>query len=85
MDLNISVSCSSNGLIKIIKLIFIQPGNPQQNAYIERYHRTVRYDRLSQYLFESIAEVQLHATEWLWTYNSDYLNSAILNTQSGIS
>jgi putative transposase len=60
-----------------IQLIFIQPGNPQQNAYIERYNRTVRYDWLSQYLFESIAEVQLHATQWLWTYNNERPNTAI--------
>ncbi|CDZ75801.1 putative transposase OrfB [Legionella massiliensis] len=60
-----------------IRLVFIQPGNPQQNAYIERYNRTVRYDWLSQYLFESIAEVQLHATQWLWTYNNERPNTAI--------
>ena len=28
---------------------YIQPGKPQQNAYVERLHRTVRYEWLSQY------------------------------------
>lgn len=60
-----------------IKLEFIQPGKPQQNAYIERYNRTVRYDWLSQYLFNSIAEVQEYATAWLWTYNNERPNMAI--------
>ena len=55
-----------------IKLVFIQPGKPQQNAYIERYNRTVRYDWLGQYLFDSIDEVQGHATRWLWTYNNEW-------------
>ncbi len=46
-----------------IKLDFIQPDNPQQNAYIERYNRVV------QYLWTEIAEVQDYATSWLWHYN----------------
>lgn len=37
-----------------IKLDYIQPGNPQQNAFIERYNRTVRYDWLNRYLWETI-------------------------------
>lgn len=60
-----------------IQLNFIQPGNPQQNAYVERYNRTVRYDWLAQYLFESISEVQAFATNWLWTYNHERPNMAL--------
>ena len=60
-----------------IRLDFIQPGNPQQNAYIERYNRTVRYDWLAQHLFNSIEEVQLSATRWLWIYNHERPNMAI--------
>ncbi len=60
-----------------INILFIQPGNPQQNAYIERYNRTVRYDWLNQYLFSNIAEVQEFATSWLWSYNNERPNMAI--------
>jgi putative transposase len=47
-----------------ITLPFIKPGNPWQNAYVERYNRTVRYDWFSKHLFDSIEEVQEHATRW---------------------
>jgi len=57
--------------------MFIQPGNPQQNAYVERYNRTVRYDWLAQYLFSGIKEVQECATRWLWTYNNERPNMAL--------
>jgi putative transposase len=60
-----------------IKLTYIQPGNPQQNAYIERYNRTVRYDWLAHYLFDSIDEVQRFATRWLWSYNHERPNMAL--------
>jgi putative transposase len=61
----------------MITLLFIQPGNPQQNAYVERYNRTVRTDWLSQYIFTTIEEVQNAATKWLWTYNNERPNMAI--------
>jgi len=60
-----------------IRLEYIQPGKPQQNAYIERYNRTVRGEWLGQYIFETIEEAQDHATQWLWTYNNERPNMGI--------
>jgi putative transposase len=60
-----------------ITIAHIQPGKPQQNAYIERYNRTVRHEWLGCLMFETIKEVQDHATRWLWTYNNDRPNMAI--------
>lgn len=62
---------------KGIALHYIQPGNPQQNAYVERYNRTVRYDWLAQTLFDSIEQAQESATRWLWTYNHERPNMAL--------
>ncbi|OBS09263.1 integrase [Acidihalobacter prosperus] len=52
-----------------IRIDYIQPGKPQQNAYIERANRTIRYSWLSKHLFDSLEEVQDYATQWLWFYN----------------
>lgn len=53
-----------------IKLEYIQPGEPQQNAYVERFNRTVRYEWLSQYHWEGLGHVQRAATEWMWSRQS---------------
>lgn len=60
-----------------VNLNHIQPGQPQQNAYIERYNRTVRHEWLDQNIIESIEEAQNDATKWLWTYNNDRPNMGI--------
>ena len=60
-----------------IALLYIQPGNPQQNAYIERYNRTVRYAWLASNLFNDIEQVQEIATRWLWTYNNERPSMAL--------
>ena len=54
-----------------IRIDYIQPGKPQQNAYVERYNRTVRYAWLVQTLFDTIEQVQDKATRWLWSYNHE--------------
>lgn len=37
-----------------IRIDYIQPGKPQQNSYIERANRTIRYSWLSKHLFDSL-------------------------------
>jgi len=60
-----------------IRLEHIQPGNPQQNVYVERFNRTVRYEWLSQYYWRDLAQVQDFATQWMWSYNHDRPNMAL--------
>ena len=43
----------------------IQSGQPQQNACIERYNRTVRHEWLDQYIIETIEDAQDPATQRL--------------------
>jgi putative transposase len=50
-----------------ISIRHIQPGKPRQNAYIERYNRSVRHEWLDQHILESIEEAQDFARQWLWT------------------
>jgi len=59
-----------------IRIEYIQPGNPQQNAYIERHNRTMRYSWVSKHLFETLEEVQDYATGWLWFYNHERPHTA---------
>jgi len=60
-----------------ITVLYIQPGKPTQNAYIERFNRTARHEWLDMHLFNSIEQAQHLATQWLWTYNNERPHSAI--------
>ena len=60
-----------------IPLMYVQPGKPIQNAYIERFTRTARQERLDLHEFNSVAHAQLLATQWLWQYNNERPNTAI--------
>lgn len=46
-----------------ITLLYMQPGKPTQNAYIERINRTTRHEWLDMPQFDSIAHAQLLATQ----------------------
>jgi putative transposase len=74
---NISGTVQSWAAKRHIHIDYIQPGKPQQNAYVERFNRTVRYEWLSQYYWTDLEEVQLFATQWMYGYNHERPNMAL--------
>lgn len=54
-----------------ITLVFIQPGKPMQNGYIERCNGSIRRELLNAYIFQTIEEVRQKAEEYRQDYNTE--------------
>ncbi len=52
--------CETNN----IELVYIQPGKPQQNGFVERFNGSFRREFLDAYLFENLNQVREMA--WFW-------------------
>ena len=55
----------------VMAIQYIQPGKPNQNAYIERFNRTFREELLNQHLFARLDDVREAAWWWMIEYNEE--------------
>jgi putative transposase len=54
-----------------VAIQYIQPGKPNQNAYIERFNRTYREEVLDQHLLLSLDDVREATHWWMIEYNEE--------------
>jgi putative transposase len=52
-----------------IELIFIRPGKPVENAYVESFHSRFRDECLSTHWFETLPDARFHIERWRQDYN----------------
>ena len=62
-----------------IEIIYIQPGKPNQNAYIERFNRSFRTEILDAHIFHTLEQVREIAWAWRITYNEERPHQSLGN------
>ena len=70
----------------IADIIYMQPDNPDQNAYIERFSRSLPQEVLDVNLFKTLSEVRQIESTWQISYKEDRPHGALGNVPpSGVN
>lgn len=63
---NLEVWAKNNG----VTLDFIRPGQPTENARVERFNGSMRRELLDCYIFNSLDDVRTKTYDWMFDYNN---------------
>jgi putative transposase len=53
-----------------VTILFVEKASPQQNAFVERFHRSMRSEALNIEEFDSVLEARVVIGEWRELYNT---------------
>lgn len=62
---------------KHVKTIYITPGSPWENAYIESFHDKLRDECLNREIFGSLLEARVVIAQWRLYYNAERPHSSL--------
>jgi putative transposase len=62
-----------------VRIDYIQPGKPNQNAYIERFNRSYREEVLDPHIFSTLSQVRDISWAWMLSYNEERPHSSLGN------
>lgn len=62
-----------------VKIDFIHPGKPNENAYIESFNGRFREECLNEHIFETLDEAREIIEEWRQDYNDERPHSSLEN------
>jgi putative transposase len=60
-----------------VRTLYIEPGSPWENGYIESFNGKLRDELLSRELFDSVAEAKVLVEQWRLEYNQDRPHSGL--------
>lgn len=60
-----------------VDLVFIQPGKPMQNGFVERFNGSMRKEIFNAYIFKTISEARQKIEEWTYDYNYERPHSSL--------
>jgi transposase InsO family protein len=60
-----------------VKPLYIEPGSPWENGYVESFHGKLRDELLNRELFDTLWEAQVLLEQWRREYNTIRPHSAL--------